>query len=279
MTSILGRSSGFVSGAGGSGPVERIRRILQYRKIMMLLIGRDLKVRYAGSALGYVWSILDPLLMSLVYWFIFTRVFAGRHLGGSPYIVFLIVGQFPFFWINNVISTGVGALRSEAQMVRSSNVPRELWVLRLVLSKGVEYLLSLPVVALFCLAYLKRPNHYVVLLPLAMVLTVVFLTGVGLILAPLGVLVPDVRRIMRVLTRVMFYLSPVLYSINRVPKELQTLLSWNPIAGILCLYRAMFFPEELAWTYVARSAVISVLLLVIGAVMFARLERPVLKEI
>src|SRR3954471_218591 len=168
MTSIMGRSTGFTSG-GTLNPVERARRVWEYRRILGLLISRDIKVRYASSMLGYVWAVLDPLALSMVYWFLFTQVI-DRKVGFPPYILFLVAGQLVWQWVNSSINTSLNALRSESQMVRSSNVPRELWVLRVVLSKGVEYLFSLPVLAIFAIAYTRAPNHNIVLFPLAILM-------------------------------------------------------------------------------------------------------------
>jgi ABC-2 type transport system permease protein len=282
MTSIMGRSTGFTSG-GALKPAARARRVWEFRRILGLLISRDIKVRYASSMLGYVWAVLDPLALSAVYWFLFTQVIT-RKVGFPPYILFLVSGQLVWQWINSSINTSVNALRSESQMVRSSNVPRELWVLRVVLSKGTEYVFSLPVLAVFAIAYSKPPNHYITLLPLAMLMTVLLCTGVGMILAPAAVLVRDIRSVVRIATRALFFLSPILYSLHDVSgggkrANIASFVSWNPIAGIMALFRAPFFPQELNWTDVAHSAIVTSILFVLGVWTFNRLERPMLKEV
>jgi ABC-2 type transport system permease protein len=303
--SLLGRPGGFTTSATSRlSPRERFRRIVDYRRILGLLVRRDLKVRYAGSALGYLWVVLEPLLMSLVFWFIFTQII-GRKVGYQPYILFLVIGQMMWAWFNGGVSGAVRALRAEAQMVRQSNVPRELWVLRVVASKGVEFVFSLPVIALFAVCYLKTPSWQVCLLPLAMLMCFLLVLGVGLILAPLTVLVHDIERVVPIVLRMLFYMSPVLYSIKDVPVKLHAVMSLNPMVGILGLARASFFPVELSgqvprrhhsgkfvyhhgqvvmhyvnnWHFVRDSAIEIVLLLALGWLVFARLERPVLKEI
>jgi ABC-type polysaccharide/polyol phosphate export permease len=306
--SLRGRPGGFTTtGTGRPGVAERLRRVLQYRRILNLLVRRDLKVRYAGSTLGYVWSVLDPLLMSLVYWFVFTVIFA-RKVGYPPYILFLVLGQLMWAWFNGGVSGTVRALRAQAQMVRSSNVPRELWVLRVVVSKGVEFVFSLPVIAIFALAYWKSPSLQAFYLPLAMVMCFFLVLGFGLILAPLTVLVRDVERIVPIFMRVMFYASPVLYSVKDVPHHLHIALSVNPTTGMLVLARASFFPQELSgvvpvvhnrhdvtrvvdghketvthyvnnWHFVWHSSIAIAVIFAIGVFVFSRLERPLLKEI
>jgi ABC-2 type transport system permease protein len=280
--SLRSRPTGFASGRTTPTVIERFVRVYQYRRILKLLIKRDLKVRYASSFLGYFWSVLEPLLMSVVYWVVFTKLFP-RNVGYDPYILFLVAGQLPWFWFNGGVVQCVKALRSEAQMVRSSNVPRELWVVRTVASKGVEFIFSLPVLAIFAIAYGKAPNWHIIFLPLVWVMVFVLLLGIGLIVAPLSVLVRDLDRVIPIIMRVMFYMSPVLYSVavafKRLPPSLDWIYNVNPIVGPLVLARSAFFPQELHWTYVWHSALISIALLAIGVFTFIRLERQVLKEI
>jgi ABC-2 type transport system permease protein len=302
--SLRGRPGGFTTtGTGRPNIQERFRRVVQYRRILGLLVRRDLKVRYAGSALGYVWSVLDPLLMSVVYWFVFTKIF-DRKIGFPPYILFLVLGQLIWSWFSGGISGTVRALRQQAAMVRSSNVPRELWVLRVVVYKGVEYVFSFPVIALFAVCYLKAPSIEILLLPVAMLMCFFLVLGFGLILAPLTVLVRDVERIVPIVMRVMFYSSPVLYSVKDVPNHLHIVLSFNPTTGMLVLARSSFFPQELSgtvplehnrkvvkhhgqivyhyvnnWPMVLHSAIGIAVIFAIGVFVFSRLERPVLKEI
>ena len=96
-----------------------------------MLVVRDLKVKYAGSVLGYFWSILDPLMMAGVYWFVFTKLI-HRQLGEAPYIVFLLCGMLPWQWFNAALRSSMKALTKDAKLVRSTNLPREIWVLRTV---------------------------------------------------------------------------------------------------------------------------------------------------
>lgn len=244
--SLRGRPSGFAAGTSSLSLRNRALRVLQYRRILKLLVGRDLKVRYAGSFLGYLWTILDPLLMSLVYWFIFTKIF-HRSAGPDymPYMLYLVSGQLPWFWFNGGVTGTARALRSESQMVRSTNVPRELWVLRVVASKYIEYMFGLPVLVIFATAYLTKPTWYVFLLPLAWLIEITLLMGIGLILAPLNVLVRDVERLIPIIMRIAFYGSPVLYSIEQAPAAMRSLYAFNPMVGFLQLSRAAFFPAAL----------------------------------
>jgi ABC-2 type transport system permease protein len=231
--------------------------------------------------LGYLWTVLEPLLMSLVFWFIFTKLFIrGDPRFTDPYIVFLLSGQLPWYWFNAAVSGTTKSLLGEAQMVRSTNVPRELWVLRTILAKGAEFIFSLPVLIAFILFYRPHINIEILYWPVAFLLEWLLLVGLGLMLASVTVLVRDVDRIVRIILRVLFYGSPVLYSINqgRIEK-VAWLYTVNPIAGILDLFRVGIFPLEMDRNRVIVASIETVLIFVLGIFVFARLERQILKEI
>ncbi len=268
------------SGAARQAPglIARPRALWHRRRAVQLLVTRDLKVRYASSALGYLWSVLEPLLLAGIYWFIFTQVFT-RTVGTEPYLVFLLAGLLPWTWFNGAVTDAARALHTEAKLVRSTNVPREVWVVRVVLSKGVEFLLSLPVLFLFALLYRAPVDWHLVLLVPAVLLMAVLALGVGLLLAPLVVLVRDLERVVRIALRLGFYASPVIFAVEDVPAPFDTLFAVNPLAGVFELCRAGFFPGAVQWGLVGLSVVVSVVLLLVGWLVFARLERTVLKEI
>ena len=250
----------------------------RYRHSLWLLTTRDLRVRYSTSALGYFWSILDPLVMAAIYWFVFTQVF-HRDVGERPYIVFLLCALLPWTWFTGTVSDCTRAFLREAKLIRSTKIPRTIWVTRLVLSKGIEFLASIPVIAAFALFY-GAPVHWEAFFSIvAIALQTVLLVGIGLIVAPLVVFFRDLERAVKLALRFLFYASPIIYSLIDLPRPLHFLASFNPLTGIFSLYRAAFFPQQLDWQAVLIGSVVSFALLGVGLVVFSRTERAVLKEI
>ncbi|QEW00624.1 ABC transporter permease [Microbacterium caowuchunii] len=250
----------------------------RYLHSLWLLSARDLKVRYATSALGYLWSVLDPLVMSAIYWFVFTQVF-GRGVGEEPYIVFLITALLPWVWFNISVSDFTRAFKKDARLVRSTAIPRTIWINRIILSKGVEFLCSLPVLVLFVVVAGATVNWGLLLFPVAVLLQTVLLVGIGLIVAPLCVMWGDLERTTRLVLRALFYASPIIYGVNDLPGAFADLASLNPLTGIFTLYRVGFFPDQWDTLAVVVGAVASILILLIGILVFRRLERTVLKEL
>ncbi|KXC04656.1 MULTISPECIES: ABC transporter permease [Microbacterium] len=251
----------------------------RYLHSLWLLSARDLRVRYATSALGYLWSVLDPLVMSAIYWFVFTQVFQRGDIGAQPYIVFLLSGLLPWVWFNAAVGDLTRAFNKDARLVRSTAIPRSIWVNRIVLSKGVEFVFSLPVLVLFAVFSGVTVGWGLLLFPVAVALQAILLVGLGLLVAPLCVLWGDLERTTRLILRALFYASPIIYGVNDLPGIFRDLALLNPLSGIFTLYRVGLFPGEADVTAVLVAAVVSLGILALGVVVFRRLEPAVLKEL
>lgn len=245
---------------------------------LWLLSARDLRVRYSTSALGYLWSVLDPLVMSIIYWFVFTQVF-GRGVGEEPYIVFLITALLPWVWFNAAVTDFTRAFNKDAKLVRSTAIPRSIWINRIVLSKGTEFLFSIPVLVLFAVISGATVGWGILWFPFAILVQLVLLIGLGLLVAPLCVLWGDLERTTRLILRALFYASPIIYGVNDLPGIFRELAAFNPLTGIFTLYRMGFFPDQWDTFTVVISVLMSVAFLGLGIWSFGRLERSLLKEL
>jgi ABC-2 type transport system permease protein len=288
---------------------HRVRAVWRSRRILGILIIRDLKVRYSGTVLGFLWTLLDPLLLTLVYWFVFGVIVSRGAPDEQPYLLWLLTGILPFQWTAHVLTDSGRLLGNDAKLVTASSLPREIWVLRSVSSRFVEFLFTLPITALAMVlfatvgGYDVWPSAWILLLPVVFLVQFAFNVGLAMTLAPMCMLYPDVHRVVRVFATLYRYLSPVIYGLAFLeqslstseiawpswmlfgdetwPSWLVTVYSLNPMAGILNAYHAIFFPDTvddvILWLSVA--AVLSLLTLWIGWRTFRRLEARVLKEL
>lgn len=269
---------------------SRLSAIWSYRRVLVTLVRRDLRIRYARSWLGYAWTLIDPLSIGLVYWFVFGGLMGGgRHTPGIPFMVYLLAGMLPWNWFNGSLNETARALYAERLLVRSTNIPRELWVARVVIAKGIEFVLSLPIILVFALYYLLiGQGHYdwriVFILP-ALVLQFVLVLGMGLVMAPVTALVDDFIRVVRIALRLLFYITPIVYSLSLVESKFSWaphVMVWNPLVGITDMYRVGFTygatvgPMWHAW---AIATIVSFAWLFFGMWVFRKLEPAVLKEI
>jgi ABC-2 type transport system permease protein len=258
----------------------------RYRHSLWLLTKRDLQVRYTTSALGYVWSILDPLLMSAIYYFVFVVLFNRGTLTEDPYIVFLMTALLPWTWFNGSINDMAKAFIRDSKLIRSTSIPRSIWITRITLSKGIEFLLSIPVLVVFVVVsqFTATPAHIrvdAVYSILAIVIEAVLIVGLGLIIAPIVVFFRDLERAIKLILRLLFYATPIVYGIGKFDKHsvIKHVLDFNPLTGIMSIYRSSFFAGELDWSAVIISSVEALVILGIGILLFRRNVRAVLKEL
>lgn len=263
---------------------RRIREIYQKRNVLKRIVREDLRVKYEDHILGYVWSVLEPLLLVGVYWFVFGKMFgrqaAGIRAGTDPYILFLVSGILPWTWFNVVMSKSTSAITSNATLIKKVFLPREIFPLQLVLSKSVEFLLSLFVVVIMAVALREAPSIYLAYLPVAVLMQAVMLTGIALFLSSINTVLRDVERLVKPMIRVLFYLSAILYPLANVPEQFRSYVHVNPLVGVMELYHAVFYPDLFqGWGLPIYSGIFSIAVLVIGWVAFLRVEPAVLKEL
>jgi ABC-2 type transport system permease protein len=199
------------------------------------LAATDWKVRFYGSALGYVWSLLRPLLLFGIVYFVFSYVVdAGR--GVDYYGVILLLAMILFFFFSEVTAGGVTAMVDRESLLRKVGFPRAVVPLAVALVAAMNLALNLVVLAVFVAASQVAPRWTWLLLPLPFVLMLVFATGVALLLSALYVRYRDVRPIWEVVLQALFYATPILYPIQAVIGESQTLATialCNPIAALI----------------------------------------------
>jgi len=244
-----------------------------------MLVLRDLQKQYTKFRLGYLWTLLEPLGMSLVMWFVFTQLLGGRKLGLQPYFLFLAVAILPWWWFSKGISGAAKTFRRNPGMVRLSLLPTKIWVIRVITVSMVEFLLSLPVILIAMAVTRTLPGPLIALYPVAILLQFLLMYGLAMLIAAGAAVIPDLARIVRIVLRATFYLSPVLYSVANIPASAQTVAAFNPLVGILGLYRIGFWPNEIeSLPHYGISIGVSFVILIAGAVVFQRLESRILKE-
>ncbi len=261
------------------GIVAKLRELWQYRELIRNLVVRDLKARYKSSVLGYFWSLLNPLLMILLFYFVF------RTLLGSPIVnfhIFLMVALLPWNYFAGGMTEGMTSIIGNANLVKKVYFPREILPLSTLLANLINFLLSLPV--LFAVIFITGGSvtSAVLLLPVIVVIESVFLLGMILLLSALAVFFRDVTHIMGVIIQLWFFVTPVFYSLESFGRPVFVkLMRWiNPMASIIDFYRDILYggltsqptPGLPALDGVARTALTVGATLAIGAYVFHRLS-------
>lgn len=214
--------------AGGGDP----RR---FWNLARTLAATDWKVRFYGSALGYVWSLLRPLLLFGIVYFVFSEVVkAGA--GVEHYGVILLLAMILYFFFAEVTGAGVTSMVDRESLLRKVGFPRAVVPLSVALVAAMNLVLNLVVLVIFVVAGRVEPRWEWLLLPIPFALMLVFATGVAMLLSALYVRYRDVRPIWEVLLQALFYATPVLYPIEAVVAHSETLakiMLCNPLAAII----------------------------------------------
>jgi len=253
---------GMVFGAAGvavdssAGVMRKIVELWAYRELIRNLVLRDLQVRYKGSALGYLWTQLAPLLLMLVFWFVFSAFFQADI---AMFPVFIMVGLLPWNYANEAVSGGARSVIENATLIKKVFFPREVLPLVAVLSSLVNFVLSLPMLLLMMavvqLAYapLRAAGHWTnfswtfAYVPVLLGIQTVFLAGVALFLSAVAVRYRDTVHLIGILLQFWFFLTPVVYSLDRVAGPLAQAVRWlNPMASLVEFYREVLYGNVVA---------------------------------
>ncbi len=271
----------------------RVREIWAFRALLWNMVIRDLKARYKSSVLGYLWTLLNPLLMMLVFTLVFQVLF--RH-NIAFFPIFILVALLAWNYCQGAVVGGMVSITGNANLVKKVYFPREILPLASVLSHLVNYVFALPVLVLLIWAFGMPLTPYALLWPVLVLIETVFLLGVAFFVATLNVFFRDTEVLMNILLQAWFFLTPIFYPIEAVVGtwrgiNLARVLRWlNPMASLVDFYRDIFYggvtyvpatpaPGLPAWDGVLRTFVTALLVLGIGYAVFLRYEGRFAEEL
>jgi lipopolysaccharide transport system permease protein len=215
-----------------------------YRDLILVLVAKEFKVRYKSTVMGYAWSVLHPLAFALVFFGLFRMV---MRIEMRAYPLFLIAGLFPWQWTSNtVISANVFFLGNRT-LIKKVRFSRSTLVLAGVLNEALHFAASIPIVLGF-MVYFGQPLtvHVLWVFPQLFAIHFAMLLGMALCVATLNLFFRDLERLTHVLMHLMFYLTPVLYAVDRLPPGYEW-LSWaNPFSSTTRCWQGLFYDGSVA---------------------------------
>ena len=240
----------------------------RYRPLLVRLVQRDLKVKYRRSVLGYLWSLLNPLLMMVVMSVVFSYMF---RFDIPNYPIYLITGQIMFTFFSESTHMAMGSVIGNAALMKKVYVPKYIFPVSRVLSCFVTLLFSLAAVVIVMI-FTRTPLTPVLLLfPLPLCYVLVFSIGVGLILSVCAVYFRDTTHLYGVLTTAWMYLTPIFYPIESIPAEVQPLIRLNPLYQFIDCFREIVLYGQLpSLQNTVASCIWCILALLAGGWLFKR---------
>ncbi len=246
----------------------------RFRDLVMLLVQRDLKVRYKRSVLGIGWTLLNPLLQMVVYTLVFSTI---MRVGVPQFPVFLLSGLLPWTMISVSIIGSAHTLLNNQGLIRKVAVPQMVYPLAVVASKLVDLVLSLVPFTLLAIALGRPPTPAWMCLVPALLLATAFSAGLALLFSSLTVFYRDMRHLVDILIQVWFYLTPVIYPYSYLEKlpypSLRWVLAVNPATPVVRLFQEVLyegrFPEA---ALVGSATLATAAMLGLGLAVFTRRE-------
>jgi homopolymeric O-antigen transport system permease protein len=267
------------------------REVFKYRALIYALVSRELKARYRGSVLGFLWSLLNPMLLMLVYWLVFSIY---MRFGMKNYHVFLFCGLLPWVWFSSALLEGCNSILAGSNLVKKVLFPAEILPIVAILSNLIHYLLALPILIFFLLISGIPIGWHIIWFPVVAAVQLIFTLGVVLILAALSVHYRDIQQILNNLVTLWFFLSPIIYPLSGLPAGAQKymwVMNLNPMVHIMVGYHRTFlqwmddgaggfpFNQGLPWMGLLGVTVFSVVFIALSYRIFCHFKLSFSEEV
>ena len=216
---------------------EHIDTLYKYRELIANLVGKDLKARYRGSAMGMMWTFLNPLLLLLVYALVFS---VYMRVQVQNYAVFVFSGLLPWIWFSSSLLDWVNSITASGALITKSMFPAEILPMVKVIANMVNYLFSLPLLLIFMVVYGVPITLSVMWLPLIAFAQLLFTIGLVYVFSALNVRFRDVQHILNNFLVLWFFLCPIIYPISQTPEKWRFTFYLNPMATLSIAYQDIF---------------------------------------
>lgn len=258
--------------------MKTIKEIYAYRGMIYNLVRRDLKGRYKGSVLGFLWTFINPLLQLGVYTMVFSVILQNPI---KDYYLHLFVALIPWIFFSTSVSGGASCIWSQKEIVKKIYFPREVLPIAYVTSQFVNMLFSFIVVFTVLIVTGKGINLVAIAcLPVIMVIEYLLALGMALISSAVTVYLRDMEYLLGIITMAWQFLTPIMYSVDMVPKSLMPIFYLNPMTPIIIAYRDILYYKEVPnFSTLIQALVLGIVLMGFGAFTFSKLKRRFAEEL
>lgn len=249
-----------------------LQEIIKYRDLIYMLVKRDISGLYKQTVLGFTWAILRPLVQMFVFTLFFGSLAGFGKDTEVPYAVFSYCALVPWTYFSVSINLSTGSLISNSQLLTKVYFPRVIIPLSPVISKLVDFVLSLSVLIVLLIYFGIYPTYNLAFLPLFILLLITFVLGCSFWLSAVAIQYRDVRQAMTFGIQLFMYAAPIIWPLKYVPEEYRLLLGVYPMVGIIEGFRSSFLGDPVPWQLVGIGAIVNVILLVTGILFFRNQE-------
>ena len=255
-----------------------MKELYDYRQMIFSLVKKDLRARYQGSALGILWTFINPLFQLIIYTIVFSTF---MRMGIDKFYMFLFVALVPWIFFNSCLQQGAMAIIDNKEMVKKIYFPRMVLPMSYVMSCFVNMLLSFVVIFAVIIVTGFGINFKALLfLPLIMLIEFLLALGFTLITSASTVYIRDLQHILAIVGMGWMYLTPVVYPASMVPDKYRPLFNLNPMAPIVTAYRDILYYKQIPrMTTLVQASFMGIILIVVGIILFNKLQRGFAEEL
>ena len=262
---------------GRSYGLDAIRAFTRYRFLLDQLVGRDFKTKYKRSVLGVLWSFLNPLLSMTVQYIVFSTIFKSNI---ENFAVYLLIGIVFFNFFTESCGMGLSSITSNTSLITKVYIPKYIFPVSRVLSSAINFLLSLIPLFLVILVTRTRITPAILLMPFAIVCTIIFCIGMSMLLSSMMVFFRDTQFLWNVISMLWMYATPIFYPESILPAKWMFVFKMNPLYHFIRFARASVLqgvsPEPQAYLFCLLASVIPFLL---GAAVFKKTQNQFILNI
>jgi len=240
---------------------------------LRLLVNRELASRYQGTFLGVIWLFIQPLIMVVVYAFVFSVIMKVRIAGvdnAYHFALYLMVAMMPFFAFQESLISASNALYANSSLLHKTTLPAVLLPLVPIMATLITEVVALVVLIVAAFLLLHQFSYYLFLLPLLIAIRLCLSVAMGYFIAILSVFIPDLRQALGLLLTMLLFLTPVFYPVEMIPVDLLPFNALNPLYHLLDAYRAIIIRAELPNVGVLYVALFAVILLILSVTFFQK---------
>ncbi|MBK8282383.1 MAG: ABC transporter permease [Saprospiraceae bacterium] len=249
------------------------RDLWRFRELFYILSWRDLKVRYKQTALGVAWSVIRPVLTTIIFYVVFNRIAKLPTPGTAPYMLMIFAGMVPWQFFSNALSEASNSLVGNSNLISKVYFPRMIIPASSVITSMVDLLISLGIMVIMFVIYQFLPGWHVIFLPVFILIAFIASFGIGLYITALNVKYRDFRYIIPFIIQFGLYVTPVGFSSSVVPAEYRLLYALNPMVGVIDGFRWCLLGEQMYWPGFWISMAVCVLFLWVGVRHFRKTEK------
>ena len=252
-----------------------LRDVYNAKNLLWTLSKNDFKEQFIGSYIGVLWAVLRPSLFMLTVWFIFTVGFKRHIEGDTPFVLYLMAGYIPWFFFSDAVSGGMNSIVNNKFLVKKVNFRVSILPIVKIISMLYLHFILLGILTIVFFLYGYTPSIYWLQLPFYIFMMFLLVLGVTWLVSSLRVFTKDTSQVIGVILQLGFWVTPIFWSIEKVPEKYAIFLKLNPIVFIIEGYRNSFINHIWFWNdlqYLPCFSVITLFFLVVGAVTFRKLR-------